>query len=56
MKREDRAQSCRDMLAENVTYTEISRRLKMSSATISAISRGETGFKESGIIIIMLAF
>ena len=48
MKREDRAQSCRDMLAENVTYTEISRRLRMSSATISAISRGETGFKESG--------
>ena len=36
------------MLAENVTYTAISRRLKMSSATISAISRGEMGFKESG--------
>lgn len=48
MKREERAESCRKMLAEGYTYEHIIDKLRMSSATISAIARGERGYKDSG--------
>ena len=47
MRREERAEACRAMLAQNHTYAEISHVLKMSSATIAAIARGEPGHKEA---------
>lgn len=46
MRKEERAEACRAMLARNHTYAEISHVLKMSSATIAAIARGEPGYKE----------
>ena len=48
MRKEERAEACRAMLARNHTYAEISHVLKMTSATIAAIARGEPGYKEAG--------
>ena len=48
MKREERAEACRKMLSEGFTCEQIIDKLKMSSATVSAIARGERGYKDSG--------
>ena len=48
MKREERAEACRKMLSEGFTYQQIVDKLKMSSATVSAIARGERGYRDSG--------
>ena len=39
MNRADRADACRRMLAAHMSYNDISQALKMSTRTISAISR-----------------
>ena len=41
MNQQDRREACLRMLALNLPYREISRTLKMSPSTISAIARGE---------------
>ena len=47
MKREERAESCRKMLSEGYTYEQVIDKLRMSSATVSPIARGERGDKDS---------
>ena len=49
MNRADRADACRRMLAAHMSYSDISQALKMSTRTISAISRGERGYSDAKV-------
>ena len=49
MNRADRADACRRMLAAHMSYNDISQALKMSTRTISAISRGERGYSDAKV-------